>query len=327
MSGIGGYFELHLDKLKDLPYRGIYFNLGRSAFEYVLRARKVQRVWLPEFNCPTLIPAAQRAQTEICWYQVDEQLYPKLDPAVFSQPDTMVLIVNYFGLRSDLLKLYERYKSSIIWDFAQAFFCHPPSDEYLICYSPRKLFGIPDGGILCGAGFLREPIGMERSQAYNKMARLVKRYDTGAESGYMDFQLAEEALSTEGPMLMSNFSQAVLSSMDFGRVAATRLNNYQILHHSLKNINRLVLPNQPTEAPLVYPLMLDGERAGQLRQHLIKNKIFVARYWPFDGVDCISESTCSLSNSLLPLPIDQRYCQQDMQRVIDCLNEGDVALC
>jgi hypothetical protein len=54
-----------------------------------------------------------------------------------------------------------------------------------------------------------------------------------------------------------------------------------------------------------------------LRQRLIDADIFVATYWPNVRDWCEPDSAeCRLAESLLPLPIDQRYDDNDMQRIL-----------
>ena len=48
---------------------------------------------------------------------------------------------------------------------------------------------------------------------------------------------------------------------------------------------------------------------------MIANRIFVATYWPNINDDDSHESY--LKHHLLPLPIDQRYNEEDMKRIID----------
>ena len=58
-----------------------------------------------------------------------------------------------------------------------------------------------------------------------------------------------------------------------------------------------------------------------LREFLIDNKIFVAKYWP--NVEKYIEGNNNWEyyfvNNLLPLPIDQRYNLTDMKRIVDLI--------
>ena len=66
---------------------------------------------------------------------------------------------------------------------------------------------------------------------------------------------------------------------------------------------------------MVYPYYCHKEG---LRQHLIDNKIYVAKYWPnveeWAGKDSVE---ADLAEYLIPLPIDQRYGKEEMDYIID----------
>ena len=57
-----------------------------------------------------------------------------------------------------------------------------------------------------------------------------------------------------------------------------------------------------------------------LREKLIENKIFVARYWS-NVLDWTTEDDVEylLAYQMQPLPIDQRYREGDMNRIIDII--------
>ena len=62
---------------------------------------------------------------------------------------------------------------------------------------------------------------------------------------------------------------------------------------------------------MVYPYMTND--AG-LRRRLIESKVFVALYWPGTS-DCDS-----LCDRILPLPIDQRYDEMGMKKIVEMVN-------
>ena len=69
---------------------------------------------------------------------------------------------------------------------------------------------------------------------------------------------------------------------------------------------------------MVYPYVV--ENGLKVRQKLIKEKVFVAKYWPnvdeWLGDDALETW---MANNLLPLPIDQRYGKEDMERIINII--------
>ena len=83
---------------------------------------------------------------------------------------------------------------------------------------------------------------------------------------------------------------------------------------NLRKINKLNI-NSLSNSPLCYPLFL--KRSG-IREKLIKERIFVATYWPevlkrVSGTSNESE----LVNFCLPLPCDQRYGIFEMNRIVN----------
>jgi hypothetical protein len=66
--------------------------------------------------------------------------------------------------------------------------------------------------------------------------------------------------------------------------------------------------------PMVYPYYTDNEN---LRKRLIDNRIFVAQYWPNVLSWCSpSDTEYNLTKRILPLPIDQRYGEEDMECIV-----------
>ena len=69
---------------------------------------------------------------------------------------------------------------------------------------------------------------------------------------------------------------------------------------------------------MVYPFMTSDE---SLRAWLIENKVFVTRYWPNVLGWCSNDDIeYKLATRIIPLPIDQRYGEEDMKRIIGIIN-------
>ena len=93
--------------------------------------------------------------------------------------------------------------------------------------------------------------------------------------------------------------------------AKRRLANFNYLRQYLPTAFPLALAED--DVPMVYPYLADNPR---LRARLIQKKIYVASYWP--GI----ENCGSLQESILPLPIDQRYEIEDMKRIVEAVKHG-----
>ena len=111
----------------------------------------------------------------------------------------------------------------------------------------------------------------------------------------------------------------MMESIDYAKAAQRRLENYHCLDSALNGTNRLNFRTGYGDIPMVYPYMTDNE---SLRKILIDHKIFVATYWP-NVFDWCNESDLEheLAKKILPLPIDQRYAAEDMERIIKTIRE------
>ena len=105
-----------------------------------------------------------------------------------------------------------------------------------------------------------------------------------------------------------------MHSIDYERVAQQRIDNYNKLRDALDGREL-----KYGEVPMIFPY--ESAKGQELRKHLIANKIFVAKYWP--NVDEWTEEKSTerwMANHILPLPIDQRYDKEDMNRMFVTIN-------
>ena len=101
-----------------------------------------------------------------------------------------------------------------------------------------------------------------------------------------------------------------MQSIDYNRVAQQRIDNYNTLRRALGGRDL-----HYGEVPMIFPY--ESAEGQDLRKNLIANKVFVAKYWP--NVDEWTEEDSTeqwMANYILPLPIDQRYDKEDMNRII-----------
>ena len=70
--------------------------------------------------------------------------------------------------------------------------------------------------------------------------------------------------------------------------------------------------------PMVYPFMMKNDR--YLRNELISNKVFVARYWPNVKKQDGYETEYDLAMNVIPIPCDQRYGKEEMDRIVELIN-------
>ena len=106
----------------------------------------------------------------------------------------------------------------------------------------------------------------------------------------------------------------MMQGIDYEAVAKCRRSNFQLLHKALGKENDLELHLEDNAVPMVYPYLVPVEG---LRERLIENKIFVARYWP-NVLDWTTKDEIDylLAYQMQPLPIDQRYGEEEIGKII-----------
>lgn len=315
---IGGYFELELPVPRPFPYPMAHqFQSARAAFVAMLRAGRPTRVFMPYYLCNSMLTPLENEGVECVFYSLDAGF--NISDDIVLRPSDWLLYVNYFGVCG---KPFDRLRAKyppdqLILDQSQAFYA-PPGDCLATIYSPRKFFGVPDGGLLVTALPISEPKGVDQGSMTRAEAGLMRLART-AEAGYSAYKAAEESLEQCEPLQMSQLSQRVLYSVDMETARLLRNANFAFLHQQLGGHNSLAFDLGSIDGPLCYPLLVGNS---DLRAHLIQERIFVATYWP--EVAChVSAASYELGwvENLLPLPCDQRYGLTQMQRIAQiCLS-------
>jgi len=313
MKEIGGFIELERYTGPMLHGDGILLDSGRSCLKYLLYARQIREILLPELICDSVINACAECGTHVVFYPVDERMRPLIPDG---KDDAYIYLVNYYGLiKRDELLMYRRRFPHMILDNAQDYFAEPLPDTDTL-YTCRKYLGVPDGGILYTDARYGETL--ERSCSYENMLHLTGRLERGASEFYRQSVDNNRRLAGRPPYRMSVLTENLLHSIDYDRVRDRRTENYACLHERLGAMNLLSV-NEVTGA-FAYPLML--ENAEKLRAGLIAGKIFVPLLWPNTADPKNSASTAyRLSAKVLPLPCDQRYGPEDMETICRMINE------
>lgn len=311
MDAIGGYFELELKRGEHYHKDAIRLNTARNCFEYILLARKYRKVYIPYYTCEVMLQPLKRQQVDYEFYSIDWNLEPT---EIFKlQEGEAFLYTNYFGLKQDCVeRLAEVYGSRLIVDNAQAFFA-PRVRGIDTFYSPRKFFGVPDGGYLYTDRIL--DVDFQRDESWNRMAHLLIRADKTAESGYMIFRENEDKLDNAQIMKMSYISEKLMCAIDYLTVAEIRRRNFRYLQRVLGQMNSINFNLDKEDVPLVYPFLSDSKK--ELRQKLSMNRIFLATYWPnVIKWQCCEHAIESIySKTILPLPIDQRNNLENVEKI------------
>lgn len=307
---IGGYFELELNSGQEFHAKAIRLNTGRNALEYVLRANDYRKVYIPYYTCDAVLEPIKKLKLSFEFYTLNENFEPKFDFKNVKENEAF-LYTNYFGLKQACILQLARQCSNLIIDNAQAFYARPVNGVDTF-YSPRKFFGIPDGAYLYSKNKWHKDLNTDVS--YNRFEALLKRWEEEPEASYPVFMQNEEKLGQCPIKRMSRLTHQLLCTVHYDKVAQQRQHNYRFLHKHLKAENKINLPELGNQVPLVYPLWT---RQRNLREKLIKERIFVPRYWPnvLDWAP-LDSLAYQWANEIVFLPIDQRYGKMEMENII-----------
>lgn len=321
MKVIGGYFELSLNDFESVFHDDAYaFNSGRNALEYVLRVNNYQKVFLPYYTCEVVLDPILKIGLEYEFYHIDDNLMPEINSL---SPGEAIIINNYFGVMDKAItSLHLKFSDSIIVDNSQAFYNKLPLYTNSF-YSPRKFFGLPDGGFAYTTKSDGFYMSLEQSKSYMLMDHLTKRIDVGAEEAYENFKVNDKALEGAPMKRMSNLSLKLLKNINYEIVKEQRKKNFEFLHERLAEHNELsnIINEGSFKCAMIYPFLKKGNE--QVRKYLIRNKIFSATYWPgvINWIDKENSWEVYLQKNLLAIPIDQRYDVRDMSVILNCLND------
>ena len=315
MEAIGGYFSLELPLREEYHKDAIKLNTGRNCLEYILRARKYKKVYIPYYTCEAVMEPINKLGIPYEFYHID--IHFEIRDRFTLKDEEALLYTNYFGLKQRyVVQLAEKTGNRLIVDNTQAFYAKPIAgiDTFYTC---RKFFGVADGAYLYTDKLLDEEFELDES--YDRMAHLLKRIDLSAEQGFADFRKVDDVLNKQSIRRMSKLTQRIMQSIDYETAAKKRRENYQMLHEVFGEENKLQLSLDEDAIPMVYPFLAPIKG---LREKLIENKVFVARYWP-NVLEWTTKDDIEylLAYQMQPLPIDQRYGEEDMNRIIHIIEE------
>ena len=315
---IGGYQGLELPLYKgSLEQLTIKTNSARSALKIILNAVSAKKVWLPAYSCDAIVEAVKDLDIELGYYLVSPTF--SVEPSLSLGKDEYILVVNYFGICQDSINksLHRFGESNTIVDCSQAYFSNH-LDSLATFWSPRKFFGLPDGGLLYSNDpRVKQPDSRDTTSS-TRMGHLISRITDSPEAAYQQYQEAEQTIAEMPVLGMSELTERLLHAVDYQGARAARNRNARYLHERLGEYNQLNLHFDADTAPLCYPLVPKLKTAS--RSELINNRVFAPSYWPevLTRVDEGSFEWNLVTNGLF-LPCDQRYTENDMDRLISLL--------
>ncbi len=331
---IGGEFEIDLstqrDTFKPAP-NTYYYASGRAALYQILKSLrdKVQKVWLPDWLCHTMVEAAQKAGFEYDFYVLSPDLkatVEALDAQGF-RDGNLVLMVNYFGLQ-DLTSTSQAIKAAypnaiVIEDDVQAYYCFAEETNPYADYrftSLRKAFAIPDGGLV----YTKHPMPVATEPntfAEWKIKAGVMKMNRGKD-GIKDedylalFEKGSELIDSDYDSMMSNDGKRLYAGTDFQQTQQCRKANSAYLLEGLKALGIKPLIDVPTnKTPLFVPIYL--ENRNEVRRRMFAHEVFCPVHWTIEGMHL--KTGKDMAEHELSLIVDQRYAKEDIDSILSII--------
>ena len=301
-----------------------YFLNVRCALAALIEARRPGAAWLPSYLCGDILTPFLQSNVAIRFYEIDANLCVSDRNWIEAiRPGDFVLVIHYFGFpnRSFPAQEVASRGALIVEDASQALFL-PQQFEQSLCslYSPRKFLGVPDSGILVaqaetGVESLKlEPPPPAWWRRAVEVSLRRREFDlTGKpDNWFAQFQQVESDFPV-GLFRASDFSRAILSSVDYGAIRARRRANYAKLLESVAD--HAVFPELgPDIVPLGCPVRAPAGVRDQFLGELHAARIFAPVHWPIEHfVPAAFRESHELSRSLITLLCDQRTTRDDME--------------
>ena len=343
---LGSNFELDISNLvkqKDTifeylnEFNSIYTDSGRSAIKLLNRVIPCGKILLPSYICESVINVYEK-EYEIIFYQLKDDFSVDVEDVDKKLDGTVVVfyLMHYFGavqpkeILSFLEKRREEHDFIIIEDTTHSIMTQKRTiGDYCVC-SLRKWFAITDGGVLYSTRAL--PEGVEKKYCRkgigeNLAAMIMKFYyiNYGVECNdiYREvFIREEEKLDRQDEIfLLSEISGELLKYYSISEIISKRISNYQLLKNELPSDTISTVCCESDFVPFVFPIFISCRN--KFRKKLMEKKIYCAVHWPIQNeILQRDKSVMEISESIISLPIDQRYGKEHMKYLIDAVLES-----
>jgi len=319
-----------------------YYSLCREALLMITRKYRdsKKKVLIPAYTCQTVIDPFLQEGWSIEYYNITrrlridtEDLRSKYD--VFKP--NLCIAHPYYGadLNQEELGTLTDLKNdgcALVEDLTQCVFSTQRSEIFdYFTGSYRKWFPIPDGAFLIGKN-LCQKAKEENQEFVQSMADAMYLRGSFHQTGDNNIKeisrrVGNVAIShisgTIEPHIMSRLSQYLLSGIDIETTKKKRFANYRYLYDHIQEssichpVDRNI--DELTCAPLFFPLYVKDRSAFQKK--LAQQEIYAPILWPVHtDTLLINDGIKRIYDEILMLPIDQRYGEGDMKRVVEVIN-------
>jgi dTDP-4-amino-4,6-dideoxygalactose transaminase len=339
---IGGeqWFDINLFKNEINNFENADYTFssgGQSSINFIVRQLKLKDdevMLLPSYLCPTIVWNLERNKVNFHFYKIRGDLsidIGDLDEKIGKYNARAVFFIDYFGFYHDsktrgfLISLKER-GIAVIEDAVQMlWFSRQDFIGDFVFNSYRKFLPI-DGSIVLSEAAGKFESVLDEYYEYMNTARLkitaYVKYGLGNIEDFVElYSKADEVYGKSTAINgMTEISRYLLNKVDVESIGEVRRRNFCYLHDKLAdqdNIKPLFSKGMlGINIPIGFPVMIRNR--DNVKSALRQKAIYCPAHWPIldePWVRDFSESIW-LAENILTLPIDQRYEECDMDRLI-----------
>ena len=326
---IGGEFRIDIDAMKKNIYNtsSPRFSLGRTCLYAILDSvkSKIESVLLPDYMCSAVVEVPLRLGIPIKHYHINKKAFL---PDILDVKDELknsgilaIVLISYFGmidLDSTISGIVSDFPNTIIIiDDVQNYYGFGKHIYYDYCFtSYRKWFAVPDGADVLQKRMTNKLEAYTRKNEYAiyKVAgNLLKNHTDMIDDSVMLelIDKGEKMMDEEYRFMCSDVGDELFKRIDTESAAEIRRNNGITLHEGLVKLGVKHLYNENT-IPFFIPIMTKDRN--KIRKSLISQNIFAPIHWPNN--DPKIQGNNELYETELSLICDQRYDQEDMERIL-----------
>lgn len=297
---------------------------GRSALQAIIQELKnCQSVAMPSWCCDSMIKPFVDAGYSIHFYPVvfDGGLVQEI------KADSDVLfLMDYFGYSTPVFTL-PNYHGIVIRDVTHSIFSTSYSDTDYCFGSLRKWCGFWSGGYAWERDGHRLLFSSADDKGYIDLRKQAmeqkEEYITGkrADKSYLKlFNQAEEILEDIGALQAAERDIHFSKKLDIEFVSARRRANAEVLRKAFPSW--LIFPTlNDQDTPMFVPVLVPDNKRNSLKKHLIEHSIYCPVHWPISQYHRLTQQEKYIYDNELSLVCDQRYTEQDMQRMVETIEQ------
>lgn len=301
-----------------------WFLSGRSALQAIIKELKdCHTVALPSWCCDSMVKPFVDAGMEVRFYPVywengiQQQINTECD---------VLFLMDYFGYTSARPNL-SGYNGIVIRDITHSIFSATYSDADYYFGSLRKWCGFWTGGfawtgnghkLACDIDVEDKGYTALREKAMLMKFRYINGYD-GADKSYLNlYNSAEDILENIDVVRAAEQDVQMARRLDVESIRTKRRANAEILRRAFSDW--LLFPQMTdTDCPMFVPILVSDGKRDALRKHLINNEIYCPVHWPVSEYHRLDERTKTIYTNELSLVCDQRYAEDDMNRMVEAI--------